>query len=164
MDRTSHTKATRREPEPAHHVRSTSGGGSRLWADAIWGIGWGLGGACFFSLYVMAAYALWGTPYLDQDGLTLTLSGVLVTYFSVGLGGGAVIGLLRPLLRSRAGAFFVGTSAAIPLALAIGVLKHGQMPGIHWRAGVGLVIIAAGTGGIVAALVWRPQTREEEGV
>ncbi len=155
-------KTGRRSIEAAPHVRVARHltPASRVLRDAGWGVAWGLGGACFFSLYVIGSYAFRGAAFLEHHGLTL--AGVLAIYFGVGIVGGAVIGLLRPLLRWRAGAFVVGTAAAFPLAISLGVLKHGHLPGVHWRAAVGLLILAAGTGGIVGALVWQPQDREQD--
>ena len=121
--------------------------GARAWgADVRWGVA---AGACFAALYsgmAVVLYVLAGPAQFGDKGLTLRAT--VAAYAAGGLAGGALVGLLRPLARWRAGAMLVGVAAAVPLTLALTLAMRGHPAGWSedvWGGGA-LAAVALGLG------------------
>lgn len=95
----------------------------RIARDVKSGLLGGLGVSAVYCVWVLGVYALRGSAPFDRNGVTLP--GVLVTYLTVGLLAGAVVGVLRPISRRPIGAYVVGFVAAFPIAAGIAVLVEG---------------------------------------
>ena len=83
----------------------------------------GLAFACIYSLYVCGLYLLEGPQPFER--LHTTLGVVVLSYFAGGIAAGTIVGLLKPLARSRPGAIIVGITAAFFVFLGIGIASDG---------------------------------------
>ena len=108
-------------------------------ANLKWGILRGLFLGSVYSAYVLLVYLIRGADAFSALGLTL---GTLVAaYLGGGVVSGAVVGALRPLTKSHAGCIFVGTVAAVPTFLGVGLAMYGAFS--QWTADdAGSVILA----------------------
>jgi hypothetical protein len=83
--------------------------------DIRWGVSWGLWIATGFSIIVIALAGFRGSTAYPELGLTTP--GIVAIYYALAVVGGSVLGLLRPLSRSKFGGFIVGS--------VIGTLVYG---------------------------------------
>jgi hypothetical protein len=105
-----------------------------------WGMRWGARLALIFCGWILVLM-------LFERSLTLHLRhghagpglGVIVLYMIGGPFAGAIVGLLRPLLRWRLGAMATGTLAAVLLFLGVRILLFGFAP---WRTEDTILVIA----------------------
>lgn len=91
--------------------------------NIYWGIRWGLAFAAVYCLYALGLFVARGSSHFERQDVTLPL--LLAAYIFGGLLGGAIVGLLRPLTRSRLGSVFVGLSTAIPVAVGFRMADAG---------------------------------------
>jgi hypothetical protein len=77
-----------------------------LGSDIRWGVGWGIGFAALYAGFALVQYALTEGQALANKGLSL--AAVVGAYAVAGVLGGAVLGVLRPLGRSRGGSILLG--------------------------------------------------------
>lgn len=124
---------------------------ARRFAENLrWGVIAGLFFACFYSLYVIGLYLIRGsTPFVAND---TTFGQVVASYFGTGIVAGAVVGLLRPLLRWRIGAVFVGIVAAFAVFVGIALLDQGsfsQWDQDTWVSCVSLAVLFGTFGALI---------------
>ena len=125
-------------------------------ANIRWGITWGLVLAAFFSVIVGGQFVFMGPSVVSSRGMSL---GTAITAYFVGcVGGGVIIGLLRPLTRRRAGALVVGVAASVPLSIASLAALQGSPQ--HWEEGAlpFFVIVGMLLGGAWAYQWWEEPT------
>jgi len=91
----------------------------------------GFGFAVVYSAWVTIVYAVRGTEAFDKLGTTL--SNVILLYVSVGLLGGAFVGLMWKLCRYRFFAYLTSILVGALLAIGIGIILEG-LPG-KWDVG-----------------------------
>jgi hypothetical protein len=94
----------------------------RLW----WGARWGALFGCAFVAIAVAIYVLSGQSAFESHHTTF--GQVALTYFFGGVIAGVVVGILRPLTRSKAGAALVGFMAAMPVAILMRFATDGFGP------------------------------------
>jgi hypothetical protein len=110
------------------------------------GILWGSAFAALYILFVVVLYVLrGGAPFSEQH---TTFGAVILSYLVCGLGGGAIVGLLIPLTRSRAGLTLVGAITGTFVFLCIGFIDAGM----RWPTHTWVPCVFGGVllGGIVA--------------
>jgi hypothetical protein len=111
--------------------------GSRgLLANLGWGALWGLLFGLVYVLVLGILFVLQG-PVLFH-AYNSTFAEVAALYLIGGVGGGLIVGLLRPLLRWRWGAALVGIFAAIPAGAGFQLMRIGSAP---WGAKDTLVVM-----------------------
>ena len=94
--------------------------------DAIRGIQWGLTIAGILTLVAVIAIPLNGGLILrTKHGMEFNILVAIVLYFVTGVVAGAVAGAFRPLLRSRAGAAFVGVLGMAPMGVGTVIALEG---------------------------------------
>jgi len=136
-------------------------GRARRWANVRWGVGWGLAFAVAYSLFVAGVYAVAGPArFMQRD---VTLGSTVAAYLFGGAGGGGLLGLLRPLTRSRFGATFVGVIVCMPVSLGFLVAMHGAPT--NWNENA--IVAAAGTAVLLGAILghqsWEPPAEQQVG-
>lgn len=122
--------------------------------NIFWGLKWGLVFATGFSLIALAMTVLTGGEVINNQGVSLAAS--IALYWSGGVFGGIVLGLLRPLTRTRVGAALVGVIIMVPVELAIGLLLIGPISTWSRPEWVGLIFGAIFMGGAGGYLYWEP--------
>ena len=100
--------------------------------------------ATLLSLFALAVFLLGSIVNRHQGGgqHDVTLGGVVLAYFAGGIGGGFIVGLLRPLFRWRAGSIAAGILAATLFYGAIGVVVSGPIS--HWTSEEWIIAIILG--------------------
>lgn len=99
--------------------------------DVKWGLKWGAGFTVVMTLYTLGVYLIVGSEPFDRVGLRPQV--VLTLYIAGSLIAGLVVGLLRKLTATREGSMLVGTLAALPVSLGMGLAYFGA-PAI-WSTG-----------------------------
>ena len=90
----------------------------------------GLFFAAAYSLYVVVLYLLRGAEPFEAHHTTLPR--VLGAYLFGGTTGGAIVGLLQPLIRNRITAIGVGILAALFVSLGLTIATNGLFS--EWRS------------------------------
>ena len=126
---------------------------SSLISDVKWGIGWGLWLAAGFSLLGSALFVMQGTVLGNPSRFSFPL--VVIGYFAMGVVGGSVVGLLRPLAQQRLGATLLGMIVgifvyAIAVLVAVGEKEFLSPAGLYSTFTLGTVI-----GGIAGHNTWK---------
>ena len=124
---------------------------SELSGNLKWGVGIGAAMATVYSLFVLGLSVLNGSTYWPEYRTSTWM--IIAGYYVAGLGGGAVVGAIRPLTRWRIGTFFVGWIGGSIAYGAIAVATGLQRDAPWWLA----LIPGAGFGGL--ALVLQDQAR-----
>lgn len=125
---------------------------SNIKSDIRWGVKVGLFFACFFSLAAIAISLISGETELGG----ISIAAALIVYFSGGVVSGLLLGVLRPLTRSRTGSVLVGPLVVAPAALAGCVAAFGPMGQWTENEAISFVIgaVLLGVGG--GYLYWEP--------
>lgn len=79
--------------------------------------------ATLYSLWVLIVYVFHGAAAFTA--LDITFGGLVLTYYVTGIAAGALIGLLSPLARSKAGAMLVGWLGAFLVTVGISLNMFG---------------------------------------
>lgn len=124
-------------------MRSQRRTGHQIGDDILWGLATGLAMATLCSIAALGVYIRRGAAPFDRYGITLATA--LGAYWAGGAMGGVLLGLLRPLTRSKAGAVFAGIIVAIPVFSAIAV----ALDDISWITIIICAVIFGTVGGIV---------------
>lgn len=96
--------------------------------DIRWGVRQGVGLGVFYSMFVTVLYVVTGGGNVrDVD---LSLGSLVAFYLLGGVFCGAIVGLLRPLARSKRGAYVVAVAASIPAVIGAVSLRDG--PPSQW--------------------------------
>lgn len=124
--------------------------------NAYWGMRWGLAFAGVFCLWAVILLMLGGPSAFMKQGISFAQA--IAGYVFGGITAGAVVGILRPLLKYGWGAAVVGIIAAWPVGLAFMVATLGS----HWSSPNSLITVAifsltvGAMGGItLREVVWR---------
>lgn len=121
--------------------------------DLGWGMGWGLFLGIVYLLMAGVVITLkGGVPDSKTEGVGL--GAVLLMYPASGLVGGAMVGFLRPAIRSRFRATLVGMLALFPASAAFALIYAGvpaNWRGHEWFA---IVFTAAFIGGLGGYKFW----------
>ena len=135
---TPHDRLARRQ---ARRTASERGRATRAWAriaaDVRWGVTRGWVGAGLLSLWVLALAAAKGSARFDEHGMSVW--GILLAYLAAGTLGGALLGLLRPLGRTRPGGALVGALVGVCCYGAVAIAADGWAgfePGFALVAGL----------------------------
>jgi hypothetical protein len=129
-------------------------------SDIKWGLGWGLWLAAGFSILGSALFLLQGPVFGHASGFSFPL--LIVGYVAMGLIGGLLAGVVRPLARTRIGATIIGVIIgifvySIAMIIAVGQKKFLSPPGLASALVLGTVI-----GGLFAHNMWtRPRDRRQ---
>jgi len=105
-----------------------------------WGVRWGLAFGFVYALYPVVAFLFGGDARFEEHGLSAI--GLSALYLVTGVIGGAIVGILRPLARDRAGAALVGAITMIVVCAGFGVALFG-MPWT-WDSGDTMSVLTAG--------------------
>ena len=98
-------------------------------------------------VWVLVLAALNGSlTFTTRTGETYFAPAIIAFYLIGGATAGAVLGLLRDVMRWRVGAWFVGMLAAAPLAMAF-LIMEGRFESIGRREVLFLVVFRAAFGG-----------------
>ena len=121
-------------------------------ANIRWGIRWGTTLASIYSLLALVINGLSAGEAFSRKGITLGQT--IALYMASGVIGGIVVGLLRPVMKTRFGASAVGVVAAIPLSVGISILRSGSPSGWNDETWVPTLITAGVLGGLGAQVLW----------
>lgn len=100
-----------------------------LGRNMIWGAKGGLAFALVFCLWVVVLIVLNRSFTIGIGGGESANAGaIMLTYVWGGAAAGAIVGILRPLLKSGFGASAVGIAAAIPVFMGVRVGLKGFAP------------------------------------
>jgi hypothetical protein len=129
--------------------------------NIVWGVRWGLYFAGAASAFALGVFLLRGREPFEAN--RVGLFELIGTYVAGGVGGGFVVGLCRPLMRSGVGAALVGLVAAIPVGAGFIIAITGLPP---WQWGVDQVgptlLFAVVEGPLVGFVLWRGSGRFSE--
>jgi hypothetical protein len=96
--------------------------------DIRWGVKHGLGLGVFYSMFVTVLYVVTGGG--NTHDINLPLGSLVAFYLLGGVFCGATVGVLRPLARSKSGAYVVAAAASIPAVIGAVSLRDG--PPSQW--------------------------------
>lgn len=125
---------------------------SEVVRDVRWGIAHGFGFAVLYSIFAVILYLLRRGAF-DRHGTSL--GAVLSLYFAAGVVGGALVGALRPLTRSRLGSMVVGVVAMTPVFLGVGILLFGPFSGWGEDNWVPMLLGAVILGPMLGSQQWK---------
>lgn len=121
-------------------------------ANVFWGIRRGLYFASGFSVFVLIEYLLLGSAPFSHAGVTL--GEVIALYFAAGILAGGLVGILRPLNRTFAGATTIGILAAA-VVYGLAMITIAGLPNRwhveHW---IGLMVLSVAVGGYLGGDSW----------
>jgi len=128
---------------------------SSIGSDIKWGLSWGLWLAGGFSLLGTALFVLQGTVLGNPSRFSFPL--VILGYFAMGVMGGVLVGVLRPLGQGRVGATILGIISgilvyAIAIIVAVGEKEFLSLPGLVSTLVLGTII-----GGLCGHTTWASQ-------
>lgn len=128
---------------------------SGSFADNLrWGVRRGLGIASLYSAYVIVVAVMQQSIYFEMYRGANVFQFVLI-YVAGGLLGGAIVGALRPLNVTAAGAALVGALASVPF-WAGGLMLLEGLP-TDWPKGIWVLLaIFAGLGALVGMHFAKP--------
>jgi riboflavin transporter FmnP len=126
--------------------------------DIKWGLVWGLWLAAAFGLLGSFLFLLQGTVLGQPSRFSFPL--VILGYFAMGLTGGVLAGLMRPLTRWRLGATLMGALIgivvyAIATIIAVGEENFRSTPGL-----ISTFVLGTGIGGFLGYSMWTKYQRE----
>ena len=79
--------------------------------------------ATVFSAWVLYNHSVAGSRAIESSGATV--SGLLLAYYSAGVVGGALVGMLVPLARRPGGTILVGCVTAVIVLFAVQTARKG---------------------------------------
>jgi hypothetical protein len=108
-----------------------------------WGLSWAFAFAAVYVVWVTVLFAIGGQEAFARKHVTY--EGTVLTYLESALGAGFMLGLLRPLNRSRPGSVLIGfaTGAAIGLTGGLAIEPSGGIDGAHIALGVMIGLLGA---------------------
>ncbi len=87
--------------------------------NILWGLTYGLVFGIIFSIWAVIVSVLQGSLVLEVRGSRIHLLAVIAVYLVGGQAAGFLVGVLKPLTRSKLGASFVGMLAAAPVGFGV---------------------------------------------
>lgn len=112
-----------------------------------WGFGWGLFTGVFFGLIAAVAFVL-RKP--DEPRFWL----IVALYPAIGIMGGAIIGLLRPWITTKARVVLAATLVIMPVVATANVIIDGWPSSWELKDLLGLIVICSMLGLIYGSTVW----------
>lgn len=88
-----------------------------------WGLKGGIAVALVYCAWVTVVYAVNGGGPFERHGVDYR--GTVLLYLGAGIVSGAIVGLLRPLIRNNIGAYLVGVIGALPIGAGTAMLVTG---------------------------------------
>src|ERR671912_1750238 len=119
---------------------------SRSSRDWLWGLGWAFGYALLYSAWV--AFVSGGDLTRPIESIDQTPQQVITTYFAVAAVVGPVLGLFRPFLSFRLGAFLVGSLIGFATYAGVG-LSMGYADRTYYIIAAVIGVIVGGGLGVV---------------
>lgn len=107
--------------------------------NIIWGVMWGVLAALVCMSVALIRYVLQGEAPFLANGTTFVK--LAKAYLAGGIGGGLVVGLLRPIARFEVGAFILGILTVFPMYVAISIAMVGPIQ--SWDGGDWFIAIIA---------------------
>jgi hypothetical protein len=96
--------------------------------DMRWGVKQGVSLGVFYSVFVTILYVATGGE--NARDVHLSLGTLISFYLFGGVFCGAIVGVLRPLARSKSGAYVVALAASVPAVVGAVSLRYG--PPSQW--------------------------------
>lgn len=126
---------------------------TRVRSDVRWGVTGGLSVAAFYCLWVTAVYIVNGSAPFERNGVTFFST--VTSYLILGIVGGVIVGVLRPLSERRLGAYGIGFIVGLLSALGLMILVAGwptrwDVP--EWGT---IPFVAAGGGWAIGSELWK---------
>jgi len=142
---------------PGNHSDAPQG----LVANVRWGVTWGLRMAMLFCAWIGILVVLnWSFTLPVRSNHHVNAFAVVALYVGGGIIAGAIVGLLRPLERTMAGAMLTGFVAALPVFAGGSLLLNSLS---NWDITNTIVTLAgAGTLGPMMGAYLRADTDEDE--
>lgn len=128
---------------------------SSIGSDIKWGLGWGLWLAGGFSLLGSALFVLQGTVLGNPSRFSFPL--VILGYLAMGVIGGLLIGVLRPLAQLRVGATILGIIIGIVVYAIAGIVAVGEKEFVSLPGLVSTLVLGTVIGGICGHSTWARQ-------
>lgn len=136
--------ARRQARRDASERRRAAQAWARISADVRWGLTLGWLGAGLLSLWVLGLALLSGSTLFEKYGMSVW--GILLAYLAAGTLGGALLGVLRPLTRTRPGGALVGALVGICFYGAVAVAADGWAAFDPWFALVAGIPVGGAVG------------------
>lgn len=129
--------------------------------DVRSGVVGGLAVATLYCLWIAAIYVFRGPAAFERQGVRF--GSLLLTYLTIGIVSGALVGLLKPLARWKSGAYAVGLIAGAPVAIGLAVCIKG-MPS-NWDADEAFVIpiLSVVAGLAIGSEIWKASLARRAG-
>jgi hypothetical protein len=106
-----------RKRTPRRPPGATAENAHELRANVGWGLRGGLLVAAVFSGWAAVVYVISSGGSFEERGISLPE--IVSAYAAAGVAAGLLVGMLRPLTRTRAGAYFVGYLAGCIVFVAL---------------------------------------------
>ncbi len=127
-------------------------------SDIKWGLRWGLWFAVGYSLLASVLYVFQGTLLGERSRFYYPL--VIASYFLMGIIGGLLTGLLRPITHSRLGATAVGIVIGLAVYFIAGITTIGAGEFLSLPGVVSTVVLGTAIGGACGYNSWLPEGRK----
>lgn len=122
---------------------------SSIRSDIRWGLGWGLWLACAFALLGSALFLLQGRPSRFSFPM------VVLGYFAMGVVGGILVGVFRPLTQGRIGSTALGVIIGIAVYFLAGIIAVGAEEFLSPPGLVSTLVLGTVIGGLAGHNTWR---------
>lgn len=134
----------------------------RVCRDVGWALGWSLGAFALLGGFVAVMTALSGGRVRLRSGRELTLGQVVVTYLIAGIILGLVVGLLRPLTKTREGVWLVSAIAGGLTFPSFGVLVYGPPQAWNVAVLIGSIVIGIALGIGMGDHIYKDHLKRQE--
>lgn len=123
-----------------------------------WGARWGaIVGSVYCGLAFLILLARGDEPF---EQLEVTFFDTVLTYMAGGIIGGCIVGLMRPMARSRAGSATIGFFAALPVATMAGATQRSSSSSMVIE--VAVTVIFALLVGVPVGLIFHASFLEQQ--
>ncbi|MDQ6872013.1 MAG: hypothetical protein M3037_08360 [Gemmatimonadota bacterium] len=122
-----------------------------LRSDIKWGLGWGFWLAGGFSLLGTALFVLQG---MSERPSRFSFPLVILGYFAMGVIGGLLVGLFRPLTQRRIGATMLGMIIGIVVYSIAGLVAVGEKEFLSLPGLVSALVLGTVIGGLSGHTTW----------
>jgi len=124
-------------------------------ADIRWGLRGSLVVTGIYCGWVIAVRAIVGDRPFTAN--SVSLGTVVLTYAVVGMMAGALVGVMRPFLKWRAGAYAAGVSTG--LILSMGIIASVKGYPSTWDRGswIAVLVVSIAAGFVVGDAIWKRQ-------
>jgi hypothetical protein len=129
-----------------------------LGPDLKWGVSWGVWFAAGYSLLASALFFLEGT--LLGQASRFSFPAVISLYIAMGVIGGLIVGLLRPVARRRIGAIALGVLVGVVVYFFAGITTIGIQEFLSLPGVVSTLVIGSVIGGACGYNSWSPEGKK----